>query len=71
MDQTPIKNNEASSYDACTGNDEQIQNQEEETFDSGYKAWCVCAISATINMILYGIVACQGIHLLVNHASIF
>ena len=56
------------SYDACTDNEK--HNQKVEVFDSGYKAWSICAISATVNMVLYGIIACQGIHLLASHLKL-
>ena len=39
--------------------------KEEENLDTGFKAWRTCLVSAVIHMMLFGILTCQGIHLVV------
>ena len=62
MDQRLVERNEEKGYKTC---DECKEKQGNEKFDSGFVAWKTCLVSAIINMVLFGIVACQGIHLLV------
>ena len=66
MDLTLIEDNEPKSYEACKPNEKLAKSQKNEKLDSSFKGWCTCAVSANINMVLYGIVACQGMHQLVN-----
>ena len=69
MDPILVEGNEEKDYNTCApnlGKSRSKDNQGNEIFDSGFKAWTTCLFSAVINMILFGIVACQGIHLVVS-----
>ena len=51
---------EEKGYNSCI-----TEKKEEENLDTGIKVWRNCLISAVIHMMLFGILACQGIHLVV------
>ena len=52
---------EEKGYNSCNTE----KKEEENLLDTGIKVWRTCLISAVIHMMLFGILACQGIHLVV------
>ena len=52
-------------YKSC---DQGNESQKEDAFDVGFKVWRTCLVSWIIMVVLFGILACQGIHLVVSDA---
>ena len=63
MDTKLIEDNDGKVYKSCDQGDE---SQIEDAFDVGFKVWRTCLVSGIINVVLFGILACQGIHLVVS-----
>ena len=63
MDTKLIKDDDGKVYKSCDTGEE---SQKEEPFDVGFKVWRTFLVSGIINVVLFGILACQGIHLVVS-----
>ena len=62
IDTKLIGDDDGKVYKSC----DQGESQKEDTFDVGFKVWRTCLVSGIINVVLFGILACQGIHLVVS-----
>ena len=63
IDTKLIGDDDGKVYKSCDQGDE---SQKEDAFDVGFKVWRTCLVSGIINVVLFGILACQGIHLVVS-----
>ena len=65
IDTKLIEDDDGKVYQSC---DQGEESKKEEPFDVGFKVWRTCLVSGIINVVLFGILACQGIHLVVSDA---